>query len=266
MKTLQYRYDLKIEFSEPVTNHSFTVKCVPETDERQRILHQDIQIYPKEFLSTNQDSFGNFYFFGKTTKEHALFQVSEEGVVETGHSGSVSCRKGPCPGLCLIQTACTQPGESLKEFFSGISFSDCADDLEKSRRIADEVYRVLHYESGTTSVGTTAETAFAQGCGVCQDYSHIMLSLCRMAGIPCRYVAGMLLGEGESHAWVEVACGGRWYGLDPTNHTDVIEDHIKISHGRDYSDCLINQGVFTGNAHQKQSICVQVTEKGGAEH
>lgn len=87
-----------------------------------------------------------------------------------------------------------------------------------------------------------------------------MLSLCRMLGIPCRYVAGMLIGEGASHAWVEIADNGVWYGLDPTNGTRVSEEHIKISHGRDYADCLINQGVFTGNAVQRQSVSVSVQE------
>ncbi len=260
MKTLHFRYDLKIEFSEPVTNHSFTVKCVPDTDERQHILRQDIKILPKEFLSTNRDSFGNFYFFGKTVAEHELFHVEEEGVVETGWSDSVPANDSPGQGLCLVQTSCTEPGPYLKEFFAGLNLPPDADNREKSLWIMDKVYRSFSYQSGVTTVGTTAEDAFSQGSGVCQDYAHIMISLCRMAKIPSRYAAGMLLGEGASHAWVEIACRNKWYGLDPTNHVPVAEDHIKISHGRDYKDCLINQGVFTGNARQKQSISVQVTE------
>ena len=87
-----------------------------------------------------------------------------------------------------------------------------------------------------------------------------MITLCRMANIPARYVVGMLIGEGESHAWVEAAQDGRWYGLDPTNNVMVGENHIKISHGRDYNDCLINQGMFTGMAAQHRTITVQVEE------
>ena len=83
-----------------------------------------------------------------------------------------------------------------------------------------------------------------------------------MAGIQARYAAGMLIGEGLSHAWVEVAQEGRWYGLDPTNGVRVLENHIKISHGRDYGDCLLNQGVFTGTANQQQTVSVTVEEAG----
>lgn len=260
MKTLQFRYDLKIEFTEPVTHHSFTVKCMAATDERQRILQQNIHILPKEFLSENRDSFGNYYFFGRTEGEHHLFQVTAEGIAETGLCDSVTAGERCRQGLYLVQTPCTRPGDGLKRFFSDLKLPDGADNLEKSHIIMDAVYGAVSYRSGSTEIGTTAEEAFAQRSGVCQDYSHIMLSLCRMAGIPCRYVVGMLLGEGASHAWVEVACHDRWYGFDPTNHVTVVENHIKISHGRDYSDCLINQGVFTGTAAQVQSISVQVAE------
>ena len=54
---------------------------------------------------------------------------------------------------------------------------------------------------------------------------------------------------------------GKWYGLDPTNDVLVGENYIKISHGRDYNDCIVNKGVFTGMASQKQDIKVIVCEQ-----
>ena len=107
---------------------------------------------------------------------------------------------------------------------------------------------------------TTAEKALSGGSGVCQDYAHIMLALLRMDRIPCRYVAGMMMGEGSSHAWVEVWDDKRWIGYDPTNKKLVNEDYIKISNGRDFADCLVNQGIFTGNVTQTQEISVIVEE------
>ena len=265
MKTLEFLYDMKIQFSEPVINHSFTVKCTAGSDARQRILRQDIRILPKKFLSEDVDSFGNRYFFGRTDDPHCLFQVTSRGIARTGLAQSIPVEPNCGRGLYLVQTPCTAPGRHLKEFYSSFSFSQTSDDLEKSFQIMETVWNSFSYQSGSTEIGTTAEEAFLQGTGVCQDYAHIMISLCRMAKIPCRYVVGMLLGEGESHAWVEVLFMDRWFGLDPTNHIAVKDDHIKISHGRDYKDCLINQGVFTGNARQTRSISVQVTEKRGVE-
>ena len=93
---------------------------------------------------------------------------------------------------------------------------------------------------------------------MCQDYSHILISLCHMEKIPARYVVGMLEGEGLSHAWVEIYENGMWIGLDPTNDLVVGEQHIKVSSGRDYGDCTINQGIFTGAANQTQTASVVV--------
>ena len=81
-----------------------------------------------------------------------------------------------------------------------------------------------------------------------------------MVGIPARYVTGMLIGEGASHAWVEVLAGEHWYPLDPTNNCVVTDSHIKIGTGRDAGDCLINRGIMHGGGTQTQDVRVCVTE------
>ena len=119
------------------------------------------------------------------------------------------------------------------------------------------------YESGSTQITTTAEEAFTAGRGVCQDYAHIFLSLLRMDQIPCKYVTGMMMGEGLSHAWVEIRSEAGWLGIDPTNGRFVDSDYISIAKGRDYKDCLMNQGVFVGRdrkATQAQAINAEVKE------
>lgn len=260
MKKLKFRYALRIEFDQPVTQHSFTVRCSPQSDERQTILQQNIHILPKEFLSENRDSFGNIYFFGRTEAAHELFEVVTEGVAQTGLAEGTKAVEEYRLGMFLGQTAYTKPDEELKLFFERMGLPD-GDKLQRSLFIMESIRKEFTYASGITDISTTAAQAWELKKGVCQDYSHIMLSLCRMAGIPCRYVVGMLIGEGLSHAWVEIEDNGMWYGLDPTNGTRVREEHIKISHGRDYEDCLINQGVFTGNAKQMQSVSVSVQEE-----
>ena len=95
-------------------------------------------------------------------------------------------------------------------------------------------------------------------CILHADYAHILLSLCRMEGIPARYVVGMLTGEGASHAWVEIYDNRKWYALDPTNMLIVQDEHIKISSGRDSQDCRMNHGIMVGNAFQTQEVEVTV--------
>lgn len=71
----------------------------------------------------------------------------------------------------------------------------------------DVVYHSIRYVQGVTQVTTTAENAAELGMGVCQDYAHIFLALLRKEHVPCRYVVGMMSGEGASHAWVEIFDG-----------------------------------------------------------
>ncbi len=123
-----------------------------------------------------------------------------------------------------------------------------------------EVYQRLCYAQGQTHVGTTAAEAFALGRGVCQDYAHIYVALCRMAGFPARYAAGMAVGEGATHAWAEVWQDEAWTAYDPTHDCIVDDRYVKLSHGRDFADCSVDRGCFRGASGQKQTVYVKVED------
>jgi transglutaminase-like putative cysteine protease len=116
-------------------------------------------------------------------------------------------------------------------------------DLALAEAICDWVWRALRYEHDATSVQTTAANAAALGRGVCQDFAHVMVTLCRLAGMPARYVSGHLLGEGGSHAWVEVLLPDTQrsrvrvaHAFDPTHGTRTGSRHLTVAVGRDYED------------------------------
>jgi transglutaminase-like putative cysteine protease len=103
--------------------------------------------------------------------------------------------------------------------------------------------------------------------GVCQDFAHLMIGICRSIGIPARYVSGYLFngrdgslrGAQASHAWCEIFVPGRgWYGLDPTNDTVADERHIKIAMGRDYHDAAPVSGHFGGPPGATTSLHVDL--------
>jgi transglutaminase-like putative cysteine protease len=119
--------------------------------------------------------------------------------------------------------------------------------------LADAISRFVHrriiYTKGATDVFTTGATAFAMGRGVCQDYAHVMLALARACGLSARYVSGHLLGEGATHAWVEVLVRRRdgtavVHAFDPTHNTDVGLRHVVVAVGRDYADVAPVSGTF----------------------
>ncbi len=131
------------------------------------------------------------------------------------------------------------------------------------------VYREFRYEPGATSVNTHLEDAFALRCGVCQDFTHVMLGLCRAVGIPARYASGYLyngpkdslVGAQASHAWSEVylpAAG--WIGFDPTNNTLADERYVKIAVGRDYEDVAPVRGNYRGTGHCRMEVHVEVSK------
>lgn len=127
---------------------------------------------------------------------------------------------------------------------------EATDAHELAARISDWVAGALTYGSGATGVHTTAAQALAKGRGLCQDYAHIMLALCRAAGLPARYVSGHMPGEGGSHAWVEALLpdgdGGLLpTGFDPTNRRRPHLGYATVAVGRDYSDVPPTSGSFT---------------------
>jgi transglutaminase-like putative cysteine protease len=116
-------------------------------------------------------------------------------------------------------------------------------------------HQALAYQYGVTGIHTDAATALTLGKGVCQDYAHLMLALCRVAGLPARYVSGHLLGEGGSHAWVEVlvhdpstqdANRVTAVALDPTHDRQASQGYFTVAVGCDYSDVAPTSGTFQG--------------------
>lgn len=156
----------------------------------------------------------------------------------------------------IAQTPFTQPGDAIRALYANGPHS--GDAMAQALALMHAVRAGVAYMPASTTIATTAEQAACQGCGVCQDHTQIMLSLLRMAGIPGRYVAGLLLGEGRTHAWAEAFIGGRWVGLDATNGTLVQDTHIAIAVGRDHTDCDLNRGVMLGYGGQTQTVYVSV--------
>lgn len=129
------------------------------------------------------------------------------------------------------------------------------------------IYQEFKYEPGVTNVNTHLEEAFALKRGVCQDFTHVMLGLCRAVGIPARYASGYLyngprdtlVGAQASHAWAEIylpAAG--WIGFDPTNNTLADERYVKVAVGRDYDDVTPVRGSYRGTGHCRMEVVVEV--------
>ena len=132
------------------------------------------------------------------------------------------------------------------------------------------------YRPGVTYVGSTVDDLLEAGAGVCQDFVHLALLLLRRHGIAARYVSGYLFSapedggtdsvEVQTHAWLEAllpGTGGRgepiWVGADPTTRRLAGETHVKVGHGRKYSDVPPIKGVYRGAAGAELEASVRMT-------
>jgi len=144
----------------------------------------------------------------------------------------------------------TEPDDALRR--AAEALAQAADDhAALATAINAWVYRQMAYAHGATGVRTNAAEAFALRRGVCQDYAHVMLALCRHLGLPARYVSGHLLGEGGTHAWVEVLLPdsehpGRFLArpFDPTHGREPGLNYVTVAVGRDYDDVAPTSGTY----------------------
>jgi transglutaminase-like putative cysteine protease len=110
------------------------------------------------------------------------------------------------------------------------------------------VHQNIAYRYGVSDAGTDAMDTLNAGAGVCRDFSHIGISLCRALRIPARMVVGYLyqLDPMDLHAWFEAYIGGRWYTFDGTQDQPR-GGRIVVAYGRDAADVafISNYGGLT---------------------
>jgi transglutaminase-like putative cysteine protease len=151
----------------------------------------------------------------------------------------------------LQPTRLTAPDDALR-FLAHDATRNVAQPLEIAERLSAATHNAMTYEFGITTVRTTAAEALAAGRGVCQDYAHIMLAMCHVLGLPARYVSGHLLGQGGTHAWVEVlvpaGAEAMAVPLDPCNGRTADSRYVTVATGRDYADVAPTSGSYQGQA------------------
>ncbi len=262
MKKLHFTYDMQIDYSMVVTDCHFTIKCIPVDTHRQKIKNYTIEMYPDSAFQWGRDGFGNTQIWGVNEDEHVSFRFRIFGDVlaasaeyECAADDDLTMVYGHPHGL-------NRAGDTIKLFYKEHFEKTDASTYDRVAEIMGVLHEHFTYKKGVTGVNTPAEQAFMGGCGVCQDYAHIMISLLHLSGIPARYVTGFIIGEGASHAWVEFIADGRWIGADPTHNRFVDEDYIKLGHGRDAKDCLINKGIMHGGGTHTQTVSVSVQDCG----
>ena len=110
--------------------------------------------------------------------------------------------------------------------------------IARVRKVVDWVHDEITYRPGTTTSTTTAQDVFVQRVGVCRDFAHLAITLCRALNIPARLVVGYVWFDEppqDFHAVLEAWLGGRWVLFDPSGMAPV-DRLVRIGTGRDAKD------------------------------
>jgi transglutaminase-like putative cysteine protease len=239
---------IRYDYSKPVRNLRQQLMVVPPPRHgRQQRVDWRVEIggADAEIVRSRRDSFGNVRIEILIPEVRSWIEFDVRTTVAFCEQGVVLVRADP---RHWRPTRLTSPDDAI-----ALLLADC--DRKEPGLICAHVHRAMTYEYGITDVHTTAADALLGSRGVCQDYAHLMVAACRLVGIPARYVSGHLVGEGSSHAWVEVLrraddSPDTWIAeaWDPTHCRRTDDSYITIATGRDYSDVAPMSGTFDGSA------------------
>jgi transglutaminase-like putative cysteine protease len=111
---------------------------------------------------------------------------------------------------------------------------------DQAEAIRSKIHKQFEYKYGVSNASTGALETLQVRKGVCRDFAHVGISLCRSLRIPARMVVGYLykLDPMDLHAWFEAFVGGRWYTFDATQ-PEPRGGRVAVAYGRDAADVAI---------------------------
>ena len=286
-------YDIKLRieytYDTPAAAGRHVLKLLPATlNTRQRLIVGHIEVSPQP-----SEKYEITDFFGTRTTNVAFRSLHSEIVYSM--YARVERNDGVAPtqdalSLAALSSALenyrSMAPDSPVHFLGASRRSPIATDLTDYARqlispdmdavsivtaVGKALFCDMQFDADATTVDTPAIQAFEKRSGVCQDFSHIMISCLRGIGIPAGYVSGFLRtkpppgqprleGADAMHAWVRAWCGPKvgWIEYDPTNDIFAGGDHIVVGYGRDYADIAPVKGIsrLAGGQTTKQMVDV----------
>jgi len=249
----------------------------PRQEAAQECLDFQLELHPAApDLSTRQDFFGNTRHYFSVREPHRELSITSHATVRRETPAL------PLPGLSPSLTEARdrtrhsiQSGDDflLEQYLCATALvplmpetATLAHDLDVAMPVLDWIAELGRKFNGTftfdpaaTTVSTPLADVWEKKRGVCQDFTHVLLSCLRQHGLSAAYVSGYLLtspppgqprlrGADAMHAWVSIHVPEiGWVDYDPTNACFASDGHIVVARGRDYADVSPTRGVFTGS-------------------
>jgi transglutaminase-like putative cysteine protease len=272
----------RYSYAAPVRDSFNELRVRPQTNAHQECERFLLRVLPAVRLRHYLDLHSNHVNFFELAEPHQSLEIECRSQVRTS---ALELPAGPAFPLeraaeCARMQDCheyLQPSryvdQSPEAWRLALDATSGVSDLWlAARAVMDLVHAQFSYSPGATTVHTRASEALAERRGVCQDFAHVMIAMCRALSIPALYVSGylyngpkqLLRGAQASHAWCEVYVPGfGWRGLDPTNGQPADDRYVKVATGRDYADVAPVRGRYRGTAEQRMQVEVDVQRLDG---
>lgn len=270
-------------YPSPVRQSYNELRLHPLSNDWQHCSSSTITILPICKLCSYLDLNGNIVHYFELPEEHQNLVIESRSIVET--SSRVDFDHFPY-GVNLSSLAKMEGVPEYRDYLQTSSYveinpnvwrmavdlrGDSNDVFQTAYQVMEFIYNNFEYCKSTTTVNTHANEVLDLRRGVCQDFAHAALALCRCLGIPARYVSGYFFdhtrgkkmrGAEASHAWIEVMVNGHgWFGLDPTNNRVVDDTYVILGTGRDYRDVAPVTGSYYGPLPNAFDVTVRVKRK-----
>jgi transglutaminase-like putative cysteine protease len=283
----------RLDYSGPVAEQVTDARLGQLADAHQRWERYALQVQPAGAVRYYKDGFGNSAHLITVAKPHEFVELVAGGEVQTlladPFAPPATAPRPLTPGQeyeYRSASALVERSPALDAMAAPHRPRTPAEAFDAVQRLMALVYDGFAYEQHVTDVATTIADVLRVRAGVCQDFAHLLIGLCRAVGIPARYVSGYIVtsgqsqtarsgsqlqsqsqgysslgsperGAGASHAWVEAYTPTHgWRGFDPTNNLVASEHHVKMAIGRDYRDVPPTRGTFRGTADEHLSVAV----------
>jgi len=267
MIRLSFDIELKYEIAEQPADFVFNIHAAQTT--LQSVVTEALAIDPpREHRLETDESLGNRYL--RLRSGPGPLSVRYGATVDIDHHRQsaalleeVPIARIPPQVLPFIYPSRYCEADRLRRF-AGREFGHLRPGYWRVQAIHDWVRQRTVFTPGTTNSSSSAMDTLVEQVGVCRDFAHLMIAMCRAVNIPARFVSGidygaaLQLGPPDFHAYVETFLGDRWYLFDPTGITAPM-GLVRIGTGRDAADVSLGT-IFGAVRSQPPLIAVSALD------
>ncbi len=254
------------EYAQGASDVVQLLRVQPAGHDGQHVVHWRIDTDVDGHLRRGEDAFGNIIhmFYADGVVRRQSLHVMGEVDTEERHAVLAGTNEKLPPLLFLRQTTLTAPDDALQALARRI---DTGDALATCHRLVAHLYETMTFDADVTHSHSDAAHSFALQAGVCQDFTHVFLSVMRQLGVPARYVSGHLvrhdglITQPAAHAWAEALIPDLgWVAFDPTHGLCATEAYLRVAVGLDYRDAAPIRGARRGGGMETMAVSVTTSD------